>query len=742
MHELVIAEKPDAAKNIANALADGKPIKKNLNGVPYYDVTRKNRDIFVASAVGHLYTVSAPKKSYKYPQFDTLWEETSKVDKNAAYTKKYVKTLKELAKKCDEFTVATDFDIEGEVIGYNVVAHICKKKDANRMKFSTLTKPDIIEAYENKQKTLDWGQAHAGLTRHELDWYYGINLSSALMSAIKKAGMFKVLSSGRVQGPALKMLCEREREIKAFKPEPYWQIELQGALKKDPIQAWHKDDKIFDEKRADEIMVNTKDQHAIVDRRDVSQFKQAPPHPFDLTSFQIECFRVHKIAPKETLSIAQELYVGGLISYPRTSSQKLPAKLGFPKILKALSMQTQYKPLAEKLLSLKTLKPNEGKKTDDAHPAIYPTGIKPEGLNPRVQKVYDLVVRRFLATFAEPAVRETVKATININKEHFICKGTTTKFRGWHEFYGVYATFDEITLPPFAKGDPVTVKEILKHAKETKPPKRFTQASIINELDKRNLGTKATRAQIIDNLYNRGYVNNKSMEVTDLGLKTCDILEKYSPEILDEQLTRRFEEELEQIRKKKSKPEQVLKGAQDVLTQLLTKFKKQELTIGTALKEAQIETRDVASTIGKCPNCKEGTLKLRKGKYGQFIGCDGYPDCKTIYNIPRNAVVKPSKKIHESGLPMITIQTGKRTREVCIDPKYNAPEEEQNADDGEKVYPEEGMTCPNCNKGKMVLRKSLYGSFLGCDNYPKCKTMMKIVDGKVDTNAVSQNGKK
>jgi DNA topoisomerase I len=744
MSELIIAEKPNAAKNIAQALSDGKINKLAKNGVPYYEIKHNGKPIVVACAVGHLFTVSSPKKSYNYPQFDTIWVETGKSDKNAAFSLKYVKTLKELAKSCDEFTVATDYDIEGEVIGYNIIKHICKKKDANRMKFSTLTKGDLVEAYENKQSHLDWGQANAGVTRHELDWYYGINLSSALMSAIKRAGTFKVLSSGRVQGPALKMICDKEKEIKAFKPEAYWQIQLLGDITHKPIEAWHQEDKIFDKNRADEIIKKTKIPHAFIKKKEISQFKQMPPFPFDLTSFQIECYRVHGISPKETLSIAQELYTSGFISYPRTSSQKLPAKLGYQKLITAISKNPIYSELAKKLLSKQQLKPNEGKKEDEAHPAIYPTGISPNEINERSMKVYDLVVRRFLATFSDPATRETVKAIIDVNTELFICKGTTTKVKGWHEFYGKYATFDEVLLPEFKERDPVIVKEINQLDKQTQPPKRYTPASIIKELDKRNLGTKATRAQIIDSLYARGYVNNKSMEATDLGIKTCDILEKYSPEILDEQLTRHFEEELEKIRHEKMTPEDVLNEAKKVLTNLLDDFKKKEKSIGEELKQAQYDSRQAAETIGKCMNCKEGNLKLRKGKFGEFIGCDNYPDCKTIYSIPKNAKVVPTKKVCDKcGNPMIQVTKAKKfPQTICINQEClsRQTDEEIEAQDGEKAYPEEGMKCPACGKGKMMLRKSFYGTFLGCSNYPECKTMMKIVDGKVDIKAITKNG--
>ena len=742
MAELIIAEKPNAAKKIAEALGDKLPKKQSKNQVPYYELTHNGKLIYVACAVGHLFTVSSPKKTYNYPQFDTIWVENYKTNKQAAYTKNYVKTLKELSKISNEFTIATDFDIEGEVIGYNVMSHICKQKDANRMKFSTLTKGDLVESYEKKQSTIEWGQAKAGLTRHELDWYYGINLSSALMTAIKKAGSFKVLSSGRVQGPALKMLCDKERDIKRFVPEPYSQIQLLGDISHKGIEAWHVEDKIFNKEHADEIINKTKNPHASVRKKIVSEFKQTPPTPFDLTTFQIECHRVHKITPKETLSIAQELYIGGFISYPRTSSQKLPEKLGYKKLLIELARNEMYKELANKLLSKPNLKPNEGKKEDAAHPAIYPTGIIPMDINERTYKVYDLIVRRFMATFADIAIRETVKAEIDVNSENFICKGTTTKVKGWHEFYGKYANFDELLLPDFKEGDLVIVKEINKLDKETKPPKRYTQASIIKELDKRNLGTKATRAQIVDNLYNRGYVDNKSIEVTDLGLKTCDILEKYSPTILDEALTRHFEEEMDKIREKSLTQEEVLSEARKKLTEVLEDFKTKELEIGTALKEAMVETRNAATIIGKCPKCKTGDLKILKGKYGYFVGCSNYPDCKTIYKLPGNAKIRPTGKLCETckDHPTIDVQAPrKRPQTVCINPECHSrktDEEKAAIENGESInnisYPEEGMECPACKKGKMVLRKSFYGTFLGCDNYPKCKTMMKIVNGKVD----------
>ncbi|MEK6869032.1 MAG: DNA topoisomerase I, partial [Nanoarchaeota archaeon] len=388
----------------------------------------------------------------------------------------------------------------------------------------------------------------AGETRHYLDFYNGINYSRALTSSIKAAGSFKLMSTGRVQGPALKIIVDREKEIKAFKPVPFWQIELQGAVNKGDVVAWHKQDKFWGKKEADNVMQKVRNEKkAVVDKAEKRQFNQQAPVPFDLTTLQMESYRCHGISPKETLSIAQELYTSGFISYPRTSSQQLPDKIGYNKILTQLQKQKNYSQLIQKLLFKKILKPNNGEKTDPAHPAIYPTGIAPVNLNQREERVYDLIVKRFMATFAESATRETMTIDVNCRDEIFIAKGTRTIEKGWHIFYEPYVRIEEEELPAVNKDDIVHVKRIMMHDKETQPPKRYTPASIIKELEKRSLGTKATRSEIVDTLFQRGYVDGKSIEATNLGIKTVETLEKYAPKIVDEELTRHFEDEMEKI---------------------------------------------------------------------------------------------------------------------------------------------------------------------------------------------------
>jgi DNA topoisomerase I len=613
MHELIITEKPSAAKKIAYALADDKVTVRKFSQVSVYDIKHNKQSISIVSAVGHLFTVAEKKKSFKYPSFDIEWKPSASMNKNASYTKKYADVIAKEAKKAKSFIVACDYDVEGEVIGLNVVRFLCGQKDAKRMKFSTLTKPDLIESYDNKKDSIEWGQAKAGETRHFLDWMYGINLSRALTAAIKKAGMFKLMSSGRVQGPALKILSDREKEIKAFISEPYWQIELDA--KKPKVSAMHKDDKIFDKKRVDEILNKVKGKDGVIkDIRSSEQKKQAP-YPFDLTTLQTEGYRCFGYTPKRTLDIAQKLYTATYISYPRTSSQQLTPKLGYKKIIANLMKQIDYTPLGNIVLKTK-LVPNNGKKTDPAHPAIYPTGIAPKSMDAQEKKIYDLITKRFFATFGSEAVRITNTVTIDVNTELFIAKGTLTKIPGWHTLYMPYVKLKEIELPAMNIGEQVLVKEIIQHDKETQPPKRYTQSSIIKELEKRGLGTKATRAQILQNLIDREYVEGNTLKVNEIGLRTVEILEKYVHEIVSHELTKHFEEEMEKIKVHKKGEAKILADAQADLTKILDKFKLNEDKIGMELAKSYRQGH--VKEIGIDPKTNE-KIYVKKGKFGPYV---------------------------------------------------------------------------------------------------------------------------
>ncbi len=716
--QLIITEKPKAAQRIALSLSEGKPLKKAVFGVPYYELSRGKEDILVGCAVGHLFGLAEKKKhGWTYPAFDVEWKPIFETNKTAAFSKKYYNALKSLSKRAQSFTVATDFDNEGEVIGLNILRFICNQKDARRMKFSTLTTPDIINAYESASSHIDWGQANAGLARHEMDWYYGINISRALTSSIRKAGMFKILSTGRVQGPALKIIVDREREIAAFKPVPFWTIELNGEVRRGKITAWHEKGRFWKKEEAASVLKAVNGKDGIVREAKKEKFEQLPPTPFDLTTLQTEAYRYFGITPKNTLSIAQDLYTSGLISYPRTSSQMLPQAIGYRSILSQLSKQKSYTDLCGKLLKKESLQPNEGKKTDPAHPAIYPTGIIPSKADKHAMQVYDLIARRFMATFADSAIRETATVKIEISKEAFIAKGTITISPGWHAFY-IYAKQKEEELPKVEEGEAVKNKKVVVHSEETQPPKRYTQASIVRELEKRKLGTKATRSEIIDTLFQRGYVAGKAIEATKLGVKIVDTLQKYSPKILDEELTRHFEEEMEGIREKSKTNKEVLEEAKGILTDILSDFKLKEKSVGQELIDATKQTEKEANTVGRCPVCKEGTLMIKRGKFGRFIACGRYPDCSATFKIPATGLIKVTEKTCEHCIhPMLSIiRKGKKPQELCIN--SDCPSKKVKLQN-------EGKQCPKCKEGKMVIRKSIYGSFLACDRYPNCRYIEK-----------------
>ncbi len=669
MTELIFTEKPAQAEKIAFALADSAPTKKALGKAPYYELKHNGKDIIVGCAVGHLYglkEVKNGKNGWTYPVFNIEWIEAHSIRKNQAHSKPYVEALKKLVKKADEFTVACDYDTEGSVIGYNCVRFIAKKKDAHRMKFSTLTKDELLESYKNRSKSLDFGVIEAGETRHHLDYFWGISLSRALTLAVKATGSFKLMTSGRVQGPTLKIIVDKEKEISKFKSDPYWEVNLDGKIKSHVITAKHKDGKIFDKKKVDNILKKTKNEKAIINAIKESERVSVAPHPFNLTNLQTEAYSLFGFSPKKTLSLAQDIYTAGYISYPRTSSQKLPASIDYKKILTKLSKQKDYKELCNKLLST-TLKPNEGKKSDPAHPAIYVTGEKGR-ISSDQKKVYDLIVRRFLSTFAENALRKTVTAEIKVDGETFLAKGTTTVKKGWHEFYGPHVRLKEEILPPLKEKDELKNPKITKEDKETQPPKRYTPASILKEMDKLNIGTKATRASILDALYLRNYIVDNSITATKLGMETIKALNKFCPEITDTDLTRHFEEEMEQIMEGTKKKDAVLEEAKGKLTETLDHFREHEKDIGDVLIKATRETEYKINTIADCPKCKKGVIQIRTGKFGKFVACDQYPDCENTYSLPANSLIRANGgTCKECGFhTVLAIRGGKRPFNYCL----------------------------------------------------------------------------
>lgn len=684
-YTLIITEKPQAALKIASSL--GNPRKLLENSVPYYELERNGKKIIVACAVGHLFGLKQKAGEKGWPIYNIEWVPGFE---KTAWIKKYYTLLAKLAKGASEYIVATDFDTEGEVIGWNIVRFLAKQSDAARMKFSTLTKLEIEEAYNNRAPSLNWGQAIAGETRHYLDWMYGINFSRALMEAIKKAGSFRIMSVGRVQGPALHFIVVREREILAFKPEPYWQVFIivEGQELKYNKDITKKTDLTpFQNLKGKIVQVVT----------EKSEQKVAPPAPFDLTTLQTEAYKFYSITPSRTLQIAQSLYLAGLISYPRTSSQKIPESINPLGIIKKLSKAFKTELCVNK-------KPVEGPKSDPAHPSIYPTG-EFASLEGEEKKIYDLIARRFLACFCNPAILANKTITAMLDDYKFIARGLEILEKNWMEVY--LTKMQERDLVDLNGQFPIQESRI--EEKQTMPPKRYTPASLVRELEKKNLGTKATRASIVETLYSRGYIKDQSIQATPIGMSLIDTLEKHSPIIIDEKLTRKFEKEMESIQEAKKdlllKEEKIIQEARTTITSISKKFKQEEVEIGQDLVKANQNLREqerLANELQICPKCKKNKLRIlyNKALRRYFVACSGYPECKTTFSLPPNSLIKPSRdredKLEfcpECQTPMLlAIRKGKRPWKFCFNPQCPTREEykRKKAEKEENEKAEEG----------------------------------------------------
>ena len=574
--EVIIAEKPNTAKKIAHFLTSKEVKVERHKRVPIYILKDENKEIVVLSAVGHLFSLTTDIKN-TYPVFDVRWVPVYEKEKDKKYVKEYIEALKKYGSNADNYIIATDFDIEGETIGYNILKYIFKKEDAERMKFSTLTKREIIYSYKNRLKHILKNTAIAGTTRHILDFYYGINLSRGLISSIKKAGKYQTLSIGRVQGPALAILVEREKKIKAFVPEKYYTIE--GILDKD-IKIKYIEEKIKEKDKAEKIYSEIKNEkYGVIKEIKIKEVSVAPPSPYNLTDLQTDAYNIYKITPQQTLDLAQKLYEKSLISYPRTSSQKISQNIPILEILKSISQIKEYKEKALDLLRRNRTIPNNGKKEDEAHPAIHPTGDISEisALNKNERKIFDLIVRRFLATLDENAKKKIVKGKVKIKQHLFIFELQTISEKGWMKIYEETLKENFYPLPELKTKTSIKINTLNLLEKETQPPKRYSPASLIKELEKRKLGTKATRAMIIETLYKRKYIKGKnSIEVTPLGMVVHEIMEKYIPQILSETLTRKIEEDLEKVERGETKKEVVLENTKKIIQEVCKVIKEKE----------------------------------------------------------------------------------------------------------------------------------------------------------------------
>jgi DNA topoisomerase-1 len=699
MHEVIICEKPKAAEKIAQALSS-RPEKKNYKRIPYYELEENGKKTTILTAVGHLYSLS-PLKKENGRIFEVEWVPIFEKDKSKRYVKNYIDAIRKFSKDATRFVHACDYDIEGTLIGFNALKYACGEKSINnsvRMKFSTLTTEDLMEAYENTID-IDFNQVDSGIARHVLDFLFGVNISKYLTDSVMEAtSRYIQLSAGRVQTPTLSILVNREKEIQEFIPEPYWIIK---AELENGIIADHKLGKIFEKEIVDKVLSDCDGEDAVIDKIDFNENQQLPPVPFDLGSLQSEAYSVFGFSPKKTQSIAQNLYTEGYTSYPRTSSQKLPSSIGYQKIFNKLSKNPQFGAHINKIK--KPLKPREGKKKDEAHPAIHPTGMLPKELGRDYKKLYDLIVFRFISVFGENAIQKIMKTDIKIGNQDFSFSRKRMEKLGWKEHYP-FRKIENEEFPSINEGDKFSA-DVSKDEKETKPPARYNQASLIRELEKKGLGTKSTRANIISILYDRKYVEGKKIEVKKLGEHLIDTLQKYSPKITSEDLTREFESMLEGIMGGKTDKEDIIAQAKVEVGSILDDIEKNKVKIGEELYNAYRESM----IVGDC-KCGGKLILINSPRGGTFVGCSSYPDCKSTYSLPMGANILKGL-CPECGLPLISF--GRPRQRACLDPKCGRE------DDDEPEHEVMGK-CPDCGKD-LIKRKGRYGEFIGCSGFPRCR---------------------
>jgi len=690
MKNLIIVESPAKARTIANFL--GKDYKVIASKGHIRDLPKSTFGITIDDKTGDL----IPK--YSIPR-----------DVNPI-----VKELKKLAKEAETVYIATDEDREGEAIGYHIAKAIGKEPtELPRIVFHEITKSAINHALETARK-IDMDSVDAQQTRRLLDRIVGYKLSPLLASKIQKG-----LSAGRVQSSTLKLVVEKEREIKAFKPEEFWTID---ALFKKNIDASIYDynglkiDKLTIKNEADatEITTAAKGESFTVLSIEKTTRKTKTPAPFMTSTLQQTASTQLGFSPKKTMMVAQKLYEGvktdngtmGVITYMRTDSMNL-AKEAVESAREYIGTNFGEKYLPKKAKSYTT----KSKGAQEAHEAIRPTMIDFDAkkaadyLSVDELKLYRLIYNRFLACQMTEAELESQSILFKGDKCTFKASGRKLLFDGFYKVTG-HGDKDKL-LPDLEMGEAVNLDDIKQEQHFTEPPARYNEASLIKKLESLGIGRPSTYAPTVTTLQTRKYIElqKKRIHPTEIAFTVIEMLEKHFPEIVDSGFTANMEEELDKVAEGETSWQTILKAFYTPFLQKVEDGKK------------SIKSLKVAIPTGEnCPKC-QSELLLRKGRYGEFIACSNFPKCKYTKNTDGTEVEGPEEtdeKCEKCG-SMMVIKNSKRGKFLAC----SAYPKCKNAKSLEAPK-ELTVPCPECG-GKLQEREGRRGKFFGCVNYPKCK---------------------
>lgn len=766
---LIVTEKHDAAQQIARLLAEvGKPQADKVYDTPVYRFQFQGEESVCIGLRGHIMapdfptemhynahegwyaltsegevlTTSAPS-SLPHPPFDKkrkpyladgidikgwkvdslpylIWAPIEKLPSE----KGIIRALKNLAKKADSIIIATDFDREGELIGSDALRQMQQVSHgvpAFRARYSAFTKAEIDHAFTHLVE-LDQDLADAGESRQYIDLIWGAVLTRYLTMA-RFSGLGNVRSAGRVQTPTLALVVEKEREREAFIPEDYWvlaaQLTPRASSSAEEFRAIHKTAKFFDKKEADAAYAKVEGAtSARVTSREEKSRTTRPPAPFNTTSLQAAAASVG-LAPSRTMRIAESLYMDGLISYPRVDNTVYSSSLNLRECVKTLRGVAQYRPYCDELLSQKTLHATRGKQQTTDHPPIYPTAAAdPNKLDPAAWKLYNLIARRFLATLSESAVTLNTKLMLDIADEPFVASGTVLQTAGFRAIYPYGASKDDV-LPDLHEGDEVDVSAISFDAKQTEPPARYSQGKLIQEMEKHGLGTKSTRASIIQRLYDVKYLKGDPAQPSQLGRAVIDALFAYAPHITTPDMTSQLEDDMTKVAEGTTTQTDVVDHSRTLLASMMGALIEHVEDVGAAMADAV--TAD--AKVGVCPVCAHDLVMKNSPKTrSHFVGCLGWPDCSVTYPVPTGrieALEGEASICPECRAPRVKVHPFRqRVFETCINPACPSNQE-----------PDVVVgVCATCHKeGKtshLIAHKSEKTGkrFIRCEAYETCQT--------------------
>ncbi len=661
--------------------------------------------------------------------------------------RKILKELKEMALKADNIYLAPDPDREGEAIAWHLAQELSAKKEPLRLIFNEITKSAIVEALKKPGK-IDINKVDAQQARRILDRLVGYLISPILSRKVQKG-----LSAGRVQSVAVRLICEREKEIEAFIPEEYWSItaKLQKKTKeKSPLLEFMaklekidaKKVNIPDKNEAEKILAELKDKEFIVHKIIKKDKRQNPVPPFITSTLQQEAVRKLGFNAKKTMAVAQQLYEGldvgeespvGIITYMRTDAVRVSQEA-----------QSQAREYVKEVFGLPYLPPKppeykSKKSAQEAHEAIRPTSVFKtpdkikEYLTPDQYKLYKLIWTRFVASQMNSALLEITRVEIlATNKFLFVATGTVVKFDG---FMAVYTEGkdekeeEEETLPPLQEKEPLNLLELIPKQHFTQPLPRYTEATLVKTLEEKGIGRPSTYAAIITTIQDRNYVKlqEKKFYPTELGKLVTDLLIKSFPDILNAGFTAQLEEKLDKI-------EEGELIWTNVLNEFYTPFKDSLAKAKEAMTNVKKQQEEITSIL--CEKCGQ-PMVIKQGRFGKFLSCSGYPKCRNLKKIEKKEngeiQIKEEEKTEvvceKCGKPMV-IKQGRYGKFLSCSgyPKCRNLKNIEKKENGEIQIKEEEKTevvCEKCGK-PMVIKQGRYGKFLSCSGYPECKTIKPL----------------